>query len=701
MKIAFLIHNIYGIGGTNRTVLNLAETLAARHEVEIVSVLRRQDSPQFAVPAGVTVRPLVDLRPDQPDRENPALLKRSTLIPPSEEFFRAYSALTDQRIRRYLAVTDADVVVGTRPGLALCVARLGRADVVRIAQEHMTQEQIDVGCRRAMAVHYGRLDAAVDITGRDAQALRDHLGIPAMRVLTIPNSVPDPGVPPSDGSSRIVMAAGRITAVKRYDLMVHAFATVARERPDWSLRIYGVGPALRDLRSLVYDLGLYNNVFLMGRQPRISREWAKASIATVASDLEPFGMTLVEAMRCGVPVVSTDCPNGPAEIVNPDVDGLLVPVGDADALAGALLELIDDPDRRLRMGKAALENSRRYDPSVIGQAYERLFSDLVAKRRAAFGSRPRPRPRRPDGDAGANRGGLRHLLRPLVWGGRSDAAAAADPAPVARTTVEADGSVVVTVEAPAATLTRLRALVCRERRDRDGRSLVRVAFGAGATPTAVLPVAGAPTLGEGRWDVYVEDARRNLTRLRDGQLDNRGLLAAQPAGPVIRNLPYRTADGHLAIRTWVRYVHAETGALAFGDESIQVKGQLYGAVFDTGTPTLLLVRRQDPASTLTVAGSSGDGTDFAFRIPLADLVARRVTWQDDWDLWLADADGKRWTRLARLLDDVHERKPVFRFPMIRVDDPSADPTEDHLPPRVYVRPYYTAHNELSLYLTER
>lgn len=98
-------------------------------------------------------------------------------------------------------------------------------------------------------------------------------------------------------------------------------------------------------------------------------------------------MTIVEAMRCGVPVVSTDCPLGPAEIIHDGTDGLLVPRGDGRALAAALLQLVEDPQRRREMARTALESSRRYDPEPIAERYQLLFQEL----RSTRGSRARQR----------------------------------------------------------------------------------------------------------------------------------------------------------------------------------------------------------------------------------------------------------------------------------------------------------------------
>ncbi|MFJ4685839.1 glycosyltransferase family 4 protein [Streptomyces sp. NPDC088789] len=377
MKISFLIHNAYGIGGTITTTNNLAGALAERHEVEIVSALRHRESPNVPTHPRVRLRPLVDLRHE---REHPLHLTPAKVFPTYEYRYGQYSALTDQRIGEFLARTDADVVVGTRPGLNVHIALQAPARTVRVGQEHLTLDNHPPRLRRVLRRLYPRLDALTTVTHADAAAYRRKMRLPGVRVEALPNSVPDPSLPASDGTARVVVAAGRLVPVKRYDLLIEAFAAVAAERPDWQLRIYGKGEEHDRLRGLIEELGLYNNVFLMGAAIPMEAEWAKASIAAATSNFEPFGMTIVEAMRCGLPVVSTDCPHGPAEIIADGEDGRLVPVGDRAALSAALLDLVRDDEARRRMGRTALSNSARYGPGPIVAQAEELFGALASAR---------------------------------------------------------------------------------------------------------------------------------------------------------------------------------------------------------------------------------------------------------------------------------------------------------------------------------
>ncbi|WP_326596687.1 glycosyltransferase family 4 protein [Streptomyces sp. NBC_01803] len=378
MKISFLLHNGYGIGGTIKTTFNLAQALAERHDVEIISINRHREEPNFTLSPKVRMRALVDLRTE---KDHPLHQKPARVFPAAEYRHDQYSELTDERIAATLADLDADVVIGTRPGLNVHIALQGPRHAVLVGQEHLTLDSHPPALRNELRRVYSRLDALTTVTHADAEAYRRKMRLPDVRVTALPNSVPPPVLPPADSTGRVVIAAGRLVRSKRHELLIRAFARVAAERPDWQLRVYGKGEERDRLRALIDELGLNNNAFLMGAVTPIEAEWVKGSIAAVTSSFEPFGMTIVEAMRCGLPVVSTDCPYGPAEIIKDGMDGRLVPVGDESALAAALLDLVQDDELRLRMGRAALQNSRRYDPVPVVEVAEELFTSLLDAKR--------------------------------------------------------------------------------------------------------------------------------------------------------------------------------------------------------------------------------------------------------------------------------------------------------------------------------
>ncbi|OKI06211.1 glycosyl transferase [Streptomyces sp. CB02923] len=384
MHMVFLIHNAYGIGGTIRATYNLASVLAEQHDVEIASVFRHRDVPVMDVPAKVRLTHLVDLRAASADFEgdDPRHAEPAGIFPRADGRHRQYSRLTDSRIGSYLSRSEADVIVGTRPGLNTHIARQARAVGIRVGQEHLTFSGHGFRLRHEIRHRYQLLDAITTVSESDARSYRQ-LHLPGVRVEAIPNSVPRVSGEPADGSGKVIVAAGRLIPLKRYEILIKAFAEVAEAHPDWHLRIFGEGDTTgnerESLTSLIGELDLSRKVHLMGKVDPLEPEWIKGSIAASASDRESFGMTIVEAMRCGLPVVSTDCPVGPREIIEDGVDGYLVPTGHVGGMAAALLELVGDDRLRRRMGEAALKNSARFDPSLIAERHQDLYQDLLRR----------------------------------------------------------------------------------------------------------------------------------------------------------------------------------------------------------------------------------------------------------------------------------------------------------------------------------
>jgi glycosyltransferase involved in cell wall biosynthesis len=357
VRISFLVPSAYGMRGDVRAVLNLATELAQRHEVEIVSVRRTRETPFFPVDRRVSLRWLVDARPDTRHR-----------LPGDQ-------VRIEVALWRALRALRTDVLVTTRRGLSVQSVRYAPRGVVRIAREWAHPTML-APIRR----FYPRLDAVVTSTktGRDewARLLEDDLS-----VHTIGDALPPAPWPRSRLDNRIVSGGGRLVSAKAYDRLIAAFSVVADKRPDWRLRLYGTGPEEKRLRALVAELDLHNHVYFMGTTPDLPGEFAKASIVAVPSRQETLGMTVVEALSCGVPVVGFDGPRGPAGLVRPGRDSLLVPEGHAEieSYAAALLSLIDDEDRRRVLAAGALESASGHAAPAVAVRWEDLMYGLRSR----------------------------------------------------------------------------------------------------------------------------------------------------------------------------------------------------------------------------------------------------------------------------------------------------------------------------------
>jgi glycosyltransferase involved in cell wall biosynthesis len=356
----------------------LASHLARRgRPVEIVSMRRARSEPAIAFPQGVTVSALVD-------RTRPlGLLARvldrlpSVLIHPYDYAYPRASLWADVALVRRLRSIGSGVVIGTRPAFSIAAARLAPEGVSAVGVENMNYHSHRGPLTRDMRRVYGRFDGLVVLTGEDERDYRSLLGAGSTRIARIPNALPalDGGV--ASLEAPVVVAAGRLTGQKGFDLLVEAFALVLEQEPSWKLRIYGDGSARGELERLIASLGVGSSVALMGTTTDIGSALAEASVFALSSRFEGFGMVIVEAMSKGLPVVSFNCPRGPAEIISDGVDGLLVPAEDVEALAAALLEVIRSPSLRRRMGAAGLEKASQFSAERIGERWDELLDALV------------------------------------------------------------------------------------------------------------------------------------------------------------------------------------------------------------------------------------------------------------------------------------------------------------------------------------
>ncbi|MCD0443735.1 glycosyltransferase family 4 protein [Glycomyces sp. A-F 0318] len=385
MRIAFVVRNIWGLGGTIKAALNTAAALAdAGHQVTVVSCVRNRKQPLFEHDRRIEVVDLVDTRaPDQGGHRRLGLDRLAAGRPSPlggdlDMEGAGSSALLDKRLARWLRRTDADAVVGTHPGVNRRLAAFARPETRLIAWEHAYLDRHKAAVRKRILADYPRFDAIVTGTEADALAYREALGGFKGTVAAIPNLVPavEPGQGGADADGPVVMAAGRLVKEKGFDVLIRAFSKVADRRPEWRLRIYGKGGQKRELQQLIEDTRTEGRVELAGSPVPLDAEWGRAAVAVVPSRHESFGLTLVEAMSAGLPVIAADAPHGPREIIEPGQNGLLVEVGDVYAMAEALDRLMGDPGLRDKLAAAGRATAAGFEPSrVVGRWRDVLAGD--------------------------------------------------------------------------------------------------------------------------------------------------------------------------------------------------------------------------------------------------------------------------------------------------------------------------------------
>lgn len=216
-----------------------------------------------------------------------------------------------------------------------------------------------------------KLDRLVVLTEKDREAW-----VELNNVIAIPNPLSISPVEKSDLSKKRVIAIGRYCHEKGYDHLLKAWAIIQDKCPEWQLAIYADGDRtvyemMRDELHIDSDRCLLN-----GRTSDVISEFVNSSIAVCSSRFEGFGMGIIEAMSCGLPVVAYDCPWGPRSIIMNGKDGMLVENGNVEKLAETIIHLVQSPDLLSQMGQTARVNVRRFDVDKIAEKWKRLFDDL-------------------------------------------------------------------------------------------------------------------------------------------------------------------------------------------------------------------------------------------------------------------------------------------------------------------------------------
>ncbi len=283
-------------------------------------------------------------------------------------------------LRKAIRQSQSDIIISFMDtvNVLTVLASRGLGKTV-ILSEHTDPSSYDIGCiwdglRR---LTYRSADITVCLT---QSALASLQAKTKLKGCVIPNPVVMPA-----GSSRtiegktsgaaehIVAAMGRLVPEKGFDLLLHAYSRIAHRHPGWSLVIMGQGPLKSELVLLAKTLKLEDRVRFTGEVIEPYLILRQADLFVLSSRFEGFPIALCEAMACGLPVVSFNCPSGPADIIRDGVDGILTPAQDVGALAAAMHRLMGDDKERARLAVKAPEVLMRFNRERILSMWQPLL----------------------------------------------------------------------------------------------------------------------------------------------------------------------------------------------------------------------------------------------------------------------------------------------------------------------------------------
>lgn len=381
MKILYLIKSFAAKAGTERVLSDKMNWLADRG-CQVFLVTFEQGNHTFAFPINKDVVHYDINTPFFKIGEYSFLKKLMLFFILRKRFHK--------RLQRIVDDVCPDIIITTSYSIYLfdIILRI-RTNSKRLIESHVACDKV---CKSAFMSHKNVLyilsviydkyflsyvrgfDGLIALTNRDAKDWSSYNN----NVYVIPNPVPClPLEAASVGNNKRIICVGRLHKQKGFDLLIRAFSLISDKCQEWKIDIYGEGGEKSALEDLILLLNLEGRIVINAPTENIHEEYLKSGFLVLSSRYEGFGMVLLEAMSCGLPCVSFDCPYGPNEIIEDGVNGFLVENGNINKLAECILLMIKNEKRRTEMGVAARRSIMQYEKSVIMNKWMNLFDYIL------------------------------------------------------------------------------------------------------------------------------------------------------------------------------------------------------------------------------------------------------------------------------------------------------------------------------------
>lgn len=353
-RIFFLINSLENSGGTERVSTLLANHLSSIPGVEVTfCTLLNSGKPFFSLSPAVSIERISN------EKDRYRMWKYPVYIAHLRELVKRY------RPRWIIDVCSAMSLLS----IPACAGTGCRVITWEHFNTSVTWNGFTAPLARRLASEYA--STIVTLTQRDVESYRSKYG--ARHVTCIPNPVTLTDVHPSDLSVKTVLSVGRLSHQKGFDMLLDAWSMTSCRNQGWQLHIVGDGEEHHALSARIQAMGSDGNVTLHPSTTDISRHYRNASIYVMSSRFEGMPLVLIEAMAHGLPAISFDCPNGPAEIIREGITGHLIPPDDVAMLAQAIDRLASSPASLGEMSAMCVRESQRYSPAKFFSSWEELL----------------------------------------------------------------------------------------------------------------------------------------------------------------------------------------------------------------------------------------------------------------------------------------------------------------------------------------
>lgn len=381
MKILFVIDKMKNYAGIERILTCKMNYIVSHTSYEIyLTTYEQQSQPlPFPLDANIIYKPLNIM---MPQRSKMTLFRWVKAYHGTRKCFKSQFKSLIKDIQPDLVVSTVysyqvlDIIIETchHKGIKTVMESHTQGETVTLSQKFKYNRylfKIFSLWDRYIMKSLRHCNCIVTLTKQDTPFWQEH----AKRIEVIPNMLTITPKEVKDYEVKRVISAGRYKSEKGFDMLLDAWHLLPERFRDWHLYIFGNGDRSM-YQNIVNKYNMGETVHLMSATNDIAEEFSKSSLYVMSSRYEGFGLVLAEAMSCGLPCVSFDCPYGPREIIKDGEDGNLVKYKDIEELAHKMALLMSNTDLRRKMGKQAKKNITRYEPGHIMNQWINLFEQL-------------------------------------------------------------------------------------------------------------------------------------------------------------------------------------------------------------------------------------------------------------------------------------------------------------------------------------
>ena len=380
-KIVYCIPALYSAGGVERVTSLKASYLAEVYDFDVTIVVTEGDCSKHFFPISDQVK-IVNLGIGFEKLWRQSFLMKIVTYFKKQMQFKHLLTMELMRIRPDITITTLRREINFLNKINDGSLKIGELHVNRANYRSFSEK--DSNPVKRFFAYFWNKDLLRHLRGLDKMVVLTDCALDDWPELSNVVKISDPLPLKIDVRSTLqnkrIVSIGRYDYDKGNDLLLQVWSKVESKKKNWCLDVYGNGNR-EPYQELIEKLGIdQSRCRLHGPVSDVKTEYLNSSIFVLPSRYEGFGLVLIEAMSCGVPVLSFDCENGPRSIITDGEDGFLIPTFDIDAFAEKIILLMQDENLRRLMGEKAQKSAAKYDIDSIGLQWKQLFDELMANR---------------------------------------------------------------------------------------------------------------------------------------------------------------------------------------------------------------------------------------------------------------------------------------------------------------------------------